>query len=425
MRINELREEIRNGSFNEKFAQLYQDSSLVDYQQQRYLKAVEKFAQLYDEQEVEIYSAAGRSEICGNHTDHQKGKVIAASINLDAIAVVAERENRIKILSDDFDIREIDINDLQKKEEEAGTSEALVRGVVHKLKEQGYNIGGFNAYITSDVIIGAGLSSSAAFEVLIGTIINGLYNEMKIDMVEIAKISQYSENVYFGKPCGLMDQCACGIGGLINIDFKDTSKPVVKKIDVDFSAFNSSLCIVDTKGNHADLTNDYAAIPAEMKQVARFFGKEVLREVDENEFVSRIDELRKAVSDRAVLRAFHFFNEDRRVDEMVSALENRDYETFKKIIEQSGNSSYKYLQNIYSNSDYQNQAVSLGLAFSQQLLVGKGVCRVHGGGFAGTIQAFVDNSYVQQYKTEIEKIFGEGSCHVLKIRNVGGAKVIA
>ena len=423
MKTTEIKEQVVSGKYDALIEDLYADPSLLDYQKQRYAAALDKYQTLFGDDEVSIYSAAGRSEISGNHTDHQHGCVLAGSINLDAIGIVSKQDHVIKVISDDFDIKPIDLNDLDKKEDELGTSEALIRGVVSKLKELGYNVGGFKAFITSDVLMGAGLSSSAAFESIIGTIIDGLYNDMKIDMVTIAKVGQYAENVYFGKPCGLMDQCACAVGGLISIDFKDTSNPIVNSVNVDFSKYDHSLCIVDVHASHADLTDDYAAIPTEMKEVAHFFGKEFLREVSEEEFKAHIPELREKMSDRCVIRALHFFKEDARVEKAVSALKNNDFDTFKSVIKSSGDSSYKYLQNIYSNHDETNQAVSIALGLSEDILGNKGVCRVHGGGFAGTIQAFVEDDYVETYKTEIEKYFGEGSCHILKVRKYGGKKV--
>ena len=424
MNASTIRDKFIKRDYDALLADLYQDTSLVDYHVKRYAEAIERFIELYGDEEVSIYSVAGRSEIGGNHTDHQHGRVLAASINLDAIAIVAPQKDIIKVVSDDFDIAPIDVHDLDKKEEEVGTSEALIRGVTAKLKESGYKVGGFKAFITSDVLIGAGLSSSAAFEDMIGVILSGLYNDMAIDLVDIAKIGQYAENVYFGKPCGLMDQCACGVGGLVAIDFNDPAAPIVKAVDVDFSKYHTSICIVDTKGSHADLTHEYAAVPAEMKEVARFLGQEFLRDVDEETFYQRIPDIREAVGDRGVLRAIHFFNENKRPLTLVDALEHDDFETFKKTIQASGNSSYKYLQNVFAASDPQNQSVSLALALSEMILGDHGVCRVHGGGFAGTIQAFVDNDYVATYKESIEKTFGAGSCHVLKIRPKGGLKVI-
>lgn len=423
-KATELINDLKNNKYDELLNDLYVDESLLEYQRNRYVAAVEKYISLYGDNEVEIYSAPGRSEVGGNHTDHQHGCVLAAAINLDAIAVVGKTEREIKILSDDFDIKAIDVNDLAVKQEEAGSSEALVRGVLAKLKELNYQIGGFNAFITSDVIMGAGLSSSAAFETIIGTILSGLYNDMTVDPVLIAQIGQYAENVYFGKPCGLMDQCASSVGSLINIDFKDIDKPVVRKVDVDFSKFEHSLCIVDTKGSHADLTDEYAAIPAEMKKIANYFNKEFLREVDEQEFFDNIAKVREIGNDRAVLRAIHLFTENKRVDLQVAALNAGDFDEFKRLIKASGDSSYKFLQNVYANSDVFNQSVSIGLAMSEKILGDNGVCRVHGGGFAGTIQAFVKDSYVDTYKTEIEKVFGKDSCHILKVRKYGGKKVV-
>lgn len=419
-----LVEELNNKKYDELLNDIYVDTNLLDYQRERYVKAINKYVSLYGDTDVEIYSAPGRSEVGGNHTDHQHGCVLAAAVNLDAIAVVGRVDNKIKVLSDDFDIAPINLEDLEIKKAEEGTSEALIRGVCARLKELGYNVGGFNAFITSDVLMGAGLSSSAAFETIIGTIISGLYNDMTIDPVVIAQVGQYAENVYFGKPCGLMDQCASSVGSLINIDFNDVAKPIVNKVDVDFSKFGHSLCIVDTKGSHADLTDEYAAIPMEMKKVANYFGKEFLREVDEEDFFNDIAGARKACQDRAVLRAIHLFEENKRVDQEVKALNNSDFETFKKVVKESGDSSYKFLQNVYANCDVQNQSVSIGLAMSEKIIVRNGVCRVHGGGFAGTIQAFVKDEFVTAYKTEIERVFGKGSCHVLKVRKYGGKKVI-
>ncbi len=418
-----LIQNIQNNQLDDILLDIYVDESLITYQKERYVKAIEKYISLYGDEEIEIYSVPGRSEVCGNHTDHQNGEVLAAAINLDMIAIVGKND-AIHVLSDDYDINTIDVSDLTKKDNEAGTSEGLIRGVLYKLQELKYHIGGFNAFITSDVLQGSGLSSSAAFEVMIGTIISGLYNDMSIDPLLIAQIGQYSENVYFEKPCGLMDQCACSIGSLIHIDFKDSVLPMVEKIEVDFPQFKHSLCIVDVHASHADLTSDYADIPSEMKQVASFFNKNVLREVNEQDFYQQIPAIRKATNDRAVLRAMHLFNENKRVEQAVNALNDLDFDTFKQTIKASGESSYKYLQNCYSPHDAGNQAVSLAIALSEDILQDKGVCRVHGGGFAGTIQAFVEDDFVETYKTEIEKYFGEGSCHILKVRKYGGKKVL-
>lgn len=417
-------QDIQNNVYNDTFLDIYVDQEQLEHQKSRYVQAIEKFIDLYGDQEVSVYSTPGRSEVCGNHTDHQHGEVLAAAINLDIIAVVAKDDTKIKILSDDYDIEAIHIDDLTLRENEKESSEGLIRGILARFQQLQHKIGGFVGYMTSDVLQGSGLSSSAAFEVMIGTILSGMYNDMKVDPVTIAKIGQYSENVYFGKPCGLMDQCACSVGSLIHIDFKDNENPIVEKINVDFPRFHHSLCIVDVHASHADLTEDYASIPEELKEVDHFFHQEYLRDVDEKEFYEHLTEVREAVNDRAVLRAIHVFKENKRVQQAVQSLKQEDFDTFKTIVKASGESSFKYLQNIYSNHYVGQQAVSLALALSENLLGAHGVCRVHGGGFAGTIQAFVEDDYVEAYKQGIEKYFGEGSCHILKIRKYGGMKVI-
>ena len=351
--------------------------------------------------------------------------VLATSINLDAIAVVSRTEgNLIRVVSEGYDMVEVDIEDLEEKAYEEGTTIALIRGVAANLKERGYKLGGFEAYITSDVLIGAGLSSSAAFEVIIGTILSGLFNDMSISPVLIAQAGQFAENVYFGKPSGLMDQMACSVGGLIHIDFKNPEEPVVEKVPSDFEAYKYSLCIVDTKESHDDLTEDYAEIPAEMKKVAAFFKKKVLREVDEKEFFQQISGLRSVLGDRPVLRALHFFEEEKRVEAQVHALRNGEFEEFLKLVKTSGDSSFKYLQNIYTNRNVQKQAMSIALGVSESVLGSHGVSRVHGGGFAGTIQVFVENSFVEEYRKAMDKVFGKGACHVLKVRQHGGIHVL-
>ena len=424
--IKKLEEAFKEGKYDQLLKDIYVDESVLAYQQERYIKALESFEKIYGEKEVEIYSAPGRSEVGGNHTDHQFGKVLATSINLDAIAIVAKRDDDvIDLKSEGYERIIVSLSSFDPAKAEKGTSQALIQGVASKLKEEGYKIGGFEAYVTSDVLNGAGMSSSAAFEVLIGNILSGLYNDMKIDPVFLAQAGQYAENVYFGKPCGLMDQMASSIGGLINIDFEDPQSPKIKKVEVDFEEYGHSLCIVDTKGSHADLTDEYTAIPEEMKRVAAYFGKEILKQVDKNEFYTNIPEIRKVAGDRAVLRAMHWFEETDRVIDQVNALEKEDFEGFKSLIKASGDSSFKYLQNVYTNRDVQNQAVSIALAVSENVLGNHGVCRVHGGGFAGTIQAFVKNDFVEEYRKALDAVFGEGSCHVLKVRKYGGMKVIA
>ena len=423
--INQIVEEMKAGACRELLRDIYVDEGVIGYQEERYVRALGEYVKIFGEQEVEIYSAPGRSEVGGNHTDHQHGMVLATSINLDAIAIVNKNEDSsVNIYSDGYGMIELCADELEKRPEEENTSAGLIRGVLAGLSERGYKVGGFNSYVTSDVLNGAGMSSSAAFETIIGTIISGLYNDMVISMVEIAQVGQYAENVYFGKPCGLMDQTACAVGGLIHIDFADPAKPIVEKVNVDFEEHKYSLCIVDTKGSHHDLTEDYAKIPEEMKLVAEFFGKEFLREVPKADFYANIAALREKTGDRPVLRALHFFEDNDRVADQVNALNNGDFEGFLKMIKQSGDSSFKYLQNIYTNKDVQNQSMSIALAVSEMTLKDHGVCRVHGGGFAGTIQAFVQNDFVETYRAALDAVFGEGACHVLKVRKYGGMKVM-
>lgn len=410
---------------DERLKEIYVDEQILPYQNERYQKAIQKYEELFGEGEVEIYSAPGRSEIGGNHTDHQHGEVLAASINLDAIAIVGKTEKpEIRLYSEGYQMIRVDLSDMEKKDVEEGSSVGLIRGMVYGLQKNGHKTGGFQAYVTSDVLNGAGMSSSAAFETLIGTILSGLYNNMEISPVEIAQVAQYAENVYFGKPCGLMDQMACSVGGLIHIDFADPKEPVVEKVDVDFSAYHHSLCITDTKGSHADLTDDYARIPKEMKLVANFFGKDFLREVDPKDFYKNIAKLQQECKDRPVLRALHFFEEEKRVEQEVKALKAGDFTAFLQNVKSSGNSSFNYLQNVYTNKDVQNQGVSIGLAVSDSILDSHGVCRVHGGGFAGTIQAFVADDFVETYREMLDSVFGAGACHVLKVRPFGGIKVL-
>ena len=423
--IEELKKEFAEGLHDQRLKEIYVDEKRVPYNRERYIKALDRFKELYGDKPVVIFSAPGISEVCGNHTDHQNGQVLATSINLDAIAVVSpETDNTIRLVSDNMPEEVIDVTDIDKKPEEEGTTTALIKGVAAGIKRDGHVIGGFTAFITSDVLMGAGMSSSAAFESLIGTILSGLYNDMKVSSVDIAKIGQYAENYYFGKPCGLMDQMACAVGGLIYINFYEKENPVIRQVPCDFEAHQYSLCIVDTKGSHADLTDDYAAIPVEMKQVAGYFGKELLSRVTPEEFIAAVPALREKLSDRAVLRALHYYTEQARVAEGVTALEAGEFDHFLDVIKRSGDSSSKLLQNIYSTKDVHTQNVTVALGLSEYFLGKNGVCRVHGGGFAGTIQAFVKNAVVADYKSSIEKIFGEGSCHVLKVRPYGGIKVM-
>ena len=421
-----LKERLKNWIYKDLLLDIYVDESKLVYQTDRYIKAIEKYESLYGEDQVAIYSAPGRSEVGGNHTDHQHGEILAASINLDAIAITKKREDSlVRVVSDDYDEIVIDVNDISLKEEEKESTTALIKGVLAGAADRGYRIGGFQAYITSDVLIGAGLSSSAAFETIIGTIISYLYNDGKLDPVTNAVIGQYAENVYFGKPCGLMDQMACSVGSLVHVDFADPSAPKVEKVEFDMNKYGYSLCITDTKGSHADLTADYAAIPQEMKSVAAYFGKEVLCGISLEQILANVQALRDQCGDRAVLRAIHFIRENERVQKEVEALKKEEIGAFLDTVKASGDSSFKFLQNVYTNNDVQHQNVSLALAVSEAVLEsGAGVSRVHGGGFAGTIQAFVKNDKVAAYLEAMDQVFGKGACHVLKIRKYGGMKVI-
>lgn len=425
LNLDQIINDINEGRSDDKLLDIYVDESKLSTQKDRYINALNEYKKLFTEELDGIYSAPGRSEIGGNHTDHQHGETLAASINDDAIAMVKSTDkNVVNVLSEGYDMITIDLNDIDKKDSEEGTTIALIKGVIKGVKDHGYNIGGFNAYITSNVLSGSGLSSSAAFETLIGTILSGLYNDMKIPAVEIAIIGQYAENYYFGKPCGLLDQTASSVGGLCHMDFINPKEPAVTKVDFDMESYGYSLCITDTKGSHADLTDDYAAVPKEMKEVASFFGKEVLIEVDEADVIKNAAAIREKYSDRAFLRAIHFYEENKRVNQEVEALKTGDIDTFLKTVNASGNSSYKYLQNVYTNHDVEHQNVSVALMLSELFLGNNGVARVHGGGFAGTIQAFVKNEAVADYKKKMDIVFGDGACNVLKIRKYGGMKVL-
>lgn len=426
MKPQEFISAVQAGEMDEKLRTVYVLDSEVEKQKTRYIELLEEFIKLFGEdREVMITSAPGRTEVCGNHTDHNNGKVLAASINLDAVAVCAKSgDDRIRVKSAGHAMNEVNITKLLPDEGEFGKSTAMVRGVVAKIKDLGYEIGGFDAVTTSDVMGGSGLSSSAAFEVLLGTTVSYLFNDGKISAVDIAKVAQYSENVFFGKPCGLLDQMASSVGTFVSIDFESTEKPVIKKVDFDFSSSGHSLCIVDTGGNHSDLTDDYAAVRAEMESVAAAMGKNVLREISFEDFKKTLPEIKDKVNDRAILRAYHFYNENIRVEKAISALERGNFEEFKNIIIESGNSSYMYNQNVFTPVNPTEQKLSVALCMTEDILKGKGAWRVHGGGFAGTIQAFVPNDILDEYKTAMESVFGEGNCHVLIIRPVGGTRVM-
>ena len=421
----DLKAMLTSGALDERLRRVYVTDSEVEAQCARYAAVIDAFSELFSgERDIRLFSAPGRTEVGGNHTDHNHGRVLAAGINLDAIAAAAKNDdNVVRVKSEGYPMDVVDLSDLSVQPSELGHSPALVRGVCQGFLNYGYKIGGFDAATASRVLSGSGLSSSAAYEVLVGTMLNYLYNDGKVDAVTIAKIAQYAENEYFGKPCGLMDQTACSVGSFVTIDFNDPQNPEIEEVKFDFAACAHALCIVDTKGSHSDLTDEYAYIREEMESVAQYFGKKVLREVPEAEFYGEIASVRKRVGDRAVLRAMHFYADNARVLKEVDALRAGDFEAFKQYILESGNSSYMYNQNVFSVKKPQEQPVSLALAISQRVLAGRGAWRVHGGGFAGTIQAFVPLDLLDTYKSEIERVFGEDACYVLSIRPVGGAEI--
>lgn len=424
MKISILKEKFTSDELNGILEKIYKAED-IELQKKRYIRVAESFEELFGaDREVNAFSAPGRTEVGGNHTDHNHGCVLAAGVDLDAIAVAGKNdENIVRVKSEGYKMDVVDLSELGVMPDERNKSAALVRGVCAAFKNRGYNIGGFDAATASDVISGSGLSSSAAFEVLLGTMLNHLYNDGKVSAVEIAQIAQFAENEYFGKPCGLMDQMACSVGGFVAIDFNDPSKPIINKVDFEFSSCNHALCIVDTGADHSDLTDEYAAVRGEMELVASKFGKKVLREVDRKEFEKNISVLRDFASDRAVLRAMHFFNENERVAKQAEALKNSDFDAFKALVIESGFSSYMYNQNVYTCKNPSSQAVSVALALCNDILKGKGAWRVHGGGFAGTIQAFVPFEILDEFKSRICAVFGEKSCYVLNIRPLGGTKI--
>jgi galactokinase len=425
-KIKILIEKINNGD-NPVFKKLYgSDSEVLSNEAKRYADLLNEFQKNFGSDDVELFSSPGRTEIGGNHTDHNYGRVLAGAVNLDNIAVAAKNNSKIiRIKSAGYPEFQVDLSDVSLKKEEFYSSQSLVKGINFRFKELGYEIGGFDACIDGRVPKGSGLSSSASFEVLIGAIINQLFNEGKMSKVENAIVGQWAENNFFGKPCGLMDQTACSVGGLITIDFEDPTKPIVKEIDFDFVATGYSLVITDVGGGHDDAASqaEYASLPTEMKAVAKELGADVLRKVTLKQIVEKIPEIRKITGDRAILRAIHFQGDNQRVADQVVALENNDFQSFLKMVVESGYSSYMYNQNIFDVVHKDEQVVSLALALSEMILKGKGAWRVHGGGFGGTIQAFVPQDLLEVYTKTLEHVYGKGSCHKLFIRAEGAIKL--
>ena len=424
MKLNEIK---NSEKLPRKLARLYGScEDRLTYQKERYQKALDRFFEIFKgADEVEIFSAPGRTEIGGNHTDHQRGCALAAAVDLDIIAVVAFNDGGvIRVYSEGYGFSEVGLGELSVRDDEKGGFTALIRGVASRYFDMGVCVGGIDMYCTSDVLSGSGLSSSAAFETLLCAVINTQYNGGKADPIQMAKIGRYTENVYFGKGSGLLDQLACAVGGLVFIDFKDEEAPYVKKIDYDFDSAGYDLCITDTKGSHADLTDDYVAVPEEMKAVARYFGKEVLREVDEDSFYKAIPKLYGVCSDRAILRAVHFFKENKRAFLEAKALEENDIEGFLSLYRQSARSSSELLQNLYSTKKPESQGIPLAIMMSRLALGDDAAVRVHGGGFAGTVQAFVKKEKTEEYIQKMDALFGKGSCRALYIRPTGPVKVI-
>ena len=381
------------------------------------------FEAAFGAQPQRYFSAPGRTEIGGNHTDHQRGRVLAAAVNLEAAAAVRPNGTKVvRVLSEGYPMCQVDLSDLIPKADEVNTTMALIRGVAARFAQLGCHVEGFDAYITSTVLPGSGLSSSAAYEVLIGTIINHLFFDGKVSQPEIAMIGQYAENVYFGKPCGLMDQMASAVGNMVTIDFFDKENPVIESVDFDFASCGHALCIIDSRASHADLTDEYAAITIELKNICSFFGKDVLTQIDEKDFISNMAQLREQFGDRAVLRAYHFYKENARVPQQVAALRSGDFDRFLQLVKQSGYSSWMYLQNVIPAGYREHQDVALALALCENYLNGRGAYRVHGGGFAGTVQAFVPMDMLESFRTGIDAVLGEGACHVLSIRPHGGVE---
>lgn len=420
MQVSALIKTINNGVYDNSISALYAGKDITD-RRNRLLKLANDFLELYGDLDVMLFSVPGRTELSGNHTDHNNGRVLAASVDIDIIAVAAKVEgNTVKIKSVGYREDSVDISAPSPENVRKGSSSAIIAGIADYFNRQGYVSGGFYAYTTSDVMTGSGLSSSAAFEVMCARIFSEFYNNGSISAMELAKAGKYAENEYFGKPCGLMDQAACASGGCLWMDFENSADPVTEKIDFDISKHGYSLCIVNTGGNHADLTDDYAAVPAEMRSVAALMGKNVLRSCDESDFMGRISYLRSLVGDRAIMRAMHYFAENRRVDMQKAVLRNNDIDEYLRLVKLSGDSSFKFLQNVYTNQNVEEQGISLALAVTERF---GATCRVHGGGFAGTVQAYIKTEDVEEYKRTIEAIFGEDSCNVYTIRPYGAAVV--
>ena len=419
----ELKQQIQQGAYDAAFVKLYGADVDVNAQRERYISVIDQFENEFGSgRSVRLYSAPGRTEIGGNHTDHQHGRVLAGSVNIDMIAAAAPNSlNQLRVQSEGYDLCVIDLADLAARKEEENTTMSLLRGECEAFRQRGAALSGLDVYVASNVPKGSGVSSSAAFEVLIGVILNDCFMTKKVSPIEIAQIGQWAENVYFGKPCGLMDQMASSVGNIITIDFADPAHPDVEPVQVDFSKAGLALCILDSCADHADLTDEYAAVPAECRAVAAVCGGEVLRDVPFDTFLAKLPECRRQCGDRAVLRAFHFYADNDRVAQQVAALRGGDFDAFLQLVTASGDSSWEYLQNVIPAGYKEHQEMGVTIAAAKHYLQGKGAVRVHGGGFAGTAQAFVPVDMLADFKAHMEAILGEGRCHVLSIRPEGGA----
>lgn len=423
MKVTALINDFKSGKNDSILLDFYVDESMIESQRKRYVSLLNEYLTKFGDDDVIVLSVPGRSELTGNHTDHQHGCVLACSINLDIICVAAPAD-KMEIYSNGQFINGVSAQNTSYDPAQQHTSAALVRGVLNRIETNGYRIGNFRAVMRSNVLVGSGLSSSAAFEVMIGTIASYLFNDGKVPKVEIAKYSQYAENKYFGKPCGLMDQCACALGGIAYIDFRNPAEPIIETVDFKLNEFGYSLCIVNTGGSHSKLTGEYAAITEEMGEIAHFFNEDVLRDVTVRQIINNMKLLRDNYGDRAILRSLHMINENDRVEKQLINTREGNIKGFLDVIKASGNSSFKYLQNVYTNADLAYQPLSLALLLSDNYLDEDEASRVHGGGFAGTIQAFVKNEHVKGYKELMDKVFDKDSCIVLQVNSHGSDRVI-
>jgi galactokinase len=427
MNAHSIGEALVQGRFDPTFRRIYKDNvDSLHYQRERYIAAVQEFENRFGSGEARLFSTPGRTEVGGNHTDHNAGHVLAASVDLDVLAVAAKNgSDRVRVWSDGYGMIEVSTLDLSIDESRFYTSGSILTGVLRGLLDLGFAVGGFDAFVTSDVLRGSGLSSSAAFEVCMVTVLNHLYNDGAVDDVTCARIAQFAENDYFGKPCGLMDQTTCAVGGFVTIDFEDFVNPGIVKVPFEFARSGYTLCVVDTGGDHADLNEDYTALEHEMKSVARALGADVLRRTSKKAVLDNLATLRGQVNDRAILRAIHFFDDDEKVLQQVDALNDGDFGRFMELIIASGLSSFMYCQNVYANCHWEKQGLSVALAISENVLRGRGAWRVHGGGFAGTIQSFVPEALLPEYRAAMVAVFGEKSFYELMVRPCGTMEIVA